>query len=248
MVAPDGSLAVNVQRDLCGVATAASSNHEPLRLLQESIDEESDMSPPIWIGSCGCQADCEELKRVVQRDLRAASFFGDVIGCYNGHNSVSPDQAAVLLSQILYSRRFFPYYSFCVLAGLHHDCGHVYGYDAVGSYEELAVTCAGQGRDLLQPILDQQFTSISRVAVSTAGSTQQRVVGHIPSTVVDCATPEEAVRILLNAYRSVSEREIGVGDHLIFYTVQKRATSADGTRLTSYVYHSKIWTSALKKH
>jgi hypothetical protein len=28
MVAPDGSLAVNVQRDLCGVA--ASSNHEPL--------------------------------------------------------------------------------------------------------------------------------------------------------------------------------------------------------------------------
>jgi 20S proteasome subunit beta 6 len=248
MVAPDGSLAVNVQRDLCGVATAASSNHEPLRLLQESIDEESDMSPPIWIGSCGCQADCEELKRVVQRDLRAASFFGDVIGCYNGHNSVSPDQAAVLLSQILYSRRFFPYYSFCVLAGLHHDCGHVYGYDAVGSYEELAVTCAGQGRDLLQPILDQQFTSISRVAVSTAGSMQQRVVGHIPSTVVDCATPEEAVRILLNAYRSVSEREIGVGDHLIFYTVQKRAKSADGTRLTSYVYHSKIWTSALKKH
>jgi 20S proteasome alpha/beta subunit len=88
----------------------------------------------------------------------------------------------------------------------------VYGYDAVGSYEELAVTCAGQGRDLLQPILDQQFTSFSRVAISTAGSTQQRDVGHIPSTVVDCATPEEAV------YRSVSEREIGVVDHLIFYT------------------------------
>jgi 20S proteasome alpha/beta subunit len=140
----------------------------------------------------------------------------------------------------------------CVLAGLHHDCGHVYGYDAVGSYEELAVTCAGQGRDLLQPILDQQFTSVPRAAttaiVSAAGATQQRVVGHVPCTVVDCASPEEAVHILLNAYRSVSEREIGVGDHVMFYTVQKRPASADGTRRASHVYHSKIWTSALKRH
>jgi 20S proteasome subunit beta 6 len=247
MVAPDGSLAVNVQRDLCGNVVAVSSNQEPLRLLQESIGGPG-VLPPIWVGSCGCQADCEELKRVVQRDLRAASFFGDVSGYCNG-NSVSPDQAAVLLSQILHSRRFFPYYSFCVLAGLHHDCGHVYGYDAVGSYEELAVTCAGQGRDLLQPILDQQFTSVPRVAaVSTTGSTQQRVVGHIPSTVVDCTSPEEAVRILLNAYRSVSEREIGVGDHVMFYTVQKRPAPTDGTRLVSHLYHSKIWTSPLKRH
>jgi hypothetical protein len=35
----------------------------------------------------------------------------------------------------------------------------VYVYDAIGSYEKVAVACAGTGRELLQPILDRSFSS-----------------------------------------------------------------------------------------
>jgi 20S proteasome alpha/beta subunit len=154
MVAPDGSLAVNLPRDLCGIVTAASSNHEPLgQLLQESIDERPGIQLPlIWVGSCGCQVDCKELKRVVQRDWRAASFFGATRVTATTATTARhhPSHSSAAESNLAESPLFPPLYSSSVLAGLHHDCGHVYGYDAVGSYEEhLAVTtCAGQGRDL----------------------------------------------------------------------------------------------------
>jgi 20S proteasome subunit beta 6 len=39
--------------------------------------------------------------------------------------------------------------------------GAVYVYDAIGSYERVAVASAGTGRELLQPILDQLFSSSS---------------------------------------------------------------------------------------
>ena len=96
-----------------------------------------------------------------------------------GGKWMSVSSVANLLQQILYSRRGFPFYSFCVVAGLHRVGGEgggggnnnsrrvtrqegaVYVYDAIGSYERVAVASAGTGRELLQPILDQLFSSSS---------------------------------------------------------------------------------------
>jgi 20S proteasome subunit beta 6 len=238
LVAPDGSLAVDLGPELLLPLRDESANEgSALRLLKQSVD---DGKPPVWVGSVGCQADCEQLKRVVRADLRAAQYFGEL----TASSTASPDHISVVLSQILYSRRGFPFYSFCVLAGMSYDKGQVYVYDAIGSYEQVAAACTGTGKELMQPILDRKFKAVKTKVAAVEASLSvplQRTVSNIPATQVDCETPEEAVKILLAAYRSVSEREIGVGDHVIFYTVQRMV--GKGER-----YESKIWTAPLKKH
>lgn len=49
------------------------------------------------------------------------------------------ETVAHLLSRELYTRRFFPYYTFNLLAGLdENNNGIVYGYDAIGSYDSMS--------------------------------------------------------------------------------------------------------------
>jgi 20S proteasome subunit beta 6 len=155
-------------------------------------------SSPIFVGSSGCSADCEALKRVVRADLRAAIYLGNSI-------KGDADQMATLLSQILYLRRGFPYYSFCVVSGMDRNGGggKAFVYDAIGSYEQVAVASAGTGRELLQPILDRSFE---------CSNNRRQVEG----------TADQAVATLVHAYRSVSEREIGVGDKLVLCVTERR--------------------------
>lgn len=88
---------------------------------------------------------------------------------------MSTAAAAQLLSVTLYYRRFFPYYSFCLIAGLDEEgsfnflvvfkheltweCaiigkGAVYGYDAVGSFKRDEYGAMGSGQNFIMPILD----------------------------------------------------------------------------------------------
>jgi 20S proteasome subunit beta 6 len=171
------------------------------------------IQPTIMIGSAGCSTDCEQLKRTMRADLRAARHFGNVLHS----SSLLPDQVATLLSQVLYMRRGFPYYSFCVVAGLdplnddnnnndnNNSNGKAFVYDAIGSYEQVAVAAAGTGREALQPILDGAFACHS--------AHQKYVEG----------TADEAIDTLYHAYQSVSEREIGVGDTLVLCVTERNA-------------------------
>ena len=105
-----------------------------------------------WIASAGCAADCEALKRTIRQEVNAASYY---------KTTLTTDNIATLLSQTLYTRRGFPYYSFCVVAGFSSSkiiLPQVYVYDAIGSFEQVAVATAGTGREVLQPILDRLFT------------------------------------------------------------------------------------------
>ena len=153
---------------------------------------------PVMVGSSGCTADCRALQIDLRADLRAASYAGQV-------KLNDPNQIATSLSQTLYQRRGFPYYAFCVAAAIDSDSGrgHVYVYDAIGSYEQVAVAASGTGKAGLQPILDRLF--------DTCNDTPRQVEG----------TAASAIHKLCQAYRSVSEREIGVGDKLVLHVTEK---------------------------
>ena len=137
------------------------------------------------IAAAGCQSDCNALQRQLNFQVKA-----------HDDDMLETSNVAQLLSSTLYSRRSFPYYSFCVVGGIDDAGGSkVYVYDAIGSMEQVAVGTAGTGRELLQPILDRLFSSSSGITV-------------------DCSS-EEAVALLTQAYHAVTERDIGVGDSLV---------------------------------
>jgi 20S proteasome subunit beta 6 len=268
-ISPDGSISLE------GATTTATTNAENEDTTTEHDNDDSDSDSdsdvdasivstnlltqaPTIIASAGCQTDCEMLKRLVRADLRTARYFSE--------GGIGPDQVATLLSQMLYSRRGFPFYSFCVVAGLASNDddndngqqlseptgGQVFVYDAVGSYEQVAVATSGTGRELLQPILDRQFrTLLASVANNNINNNEsddkslaknglvfRPVPGSVPSTQVDCSK-EQAVSILADAYRSVSEREIGVGDQVVFCVLQRKPDGRVESQIIRY---------PLKKH
>lgn len=69
--------------------------------------------------------------------------------------SPSTNSIAKMVSNQSYSRRFFPYYSFNIVAGLDEEGkGVCYGYDAIGSYDAVTYGIQGSGNQLGVPILD----------------------------------------------------------------------------------------------
>ena len=207
--------------------------------------------PSTLIASSGCQADCEMLKRTIRSEVRRLQHGGEI----SRHSS--PTSMAVLLSQTLYARRTFPWYAFCIVAGLasqehgvnnysDHAGGQVFVYDAIGSYEAVAVATAGNGRTLLQPILDRSFSSFLDSATITSDDTatcyDQGGIVVAPYPRVH-ETAEQAAAILTKAYQAVSERDASVGDFVVLCCIQ-REVSKDGSAVT------KCWStsSPLKKH
>jgi 20S proteasome subunit beta 6 len=218
----DDTVMVRMENILRSGSTGSSS-HQHRRRCQTiapiSPNHRGSSHAPIMVGSAGCSTDCCQLQKVVRADIRAASYFGQL-------SRWDPNQVANVVSQTLYSRRGFPYYTFCVVCGLNSNtmetsnggsggdggdggdcrsssrsrcCGKVYVYDAIGSYEQVAVAAAGTGRELLQPILDNLFECQSSENTMVKG------------------TADDAIECLCKAYRSVSEREIGVGDNLVIH-------------------------------
>jgi 20S proteasome subunit beta 6 len=76
---------------------------------------------------------------------------------------ISISNGAYLLSSILYSRRFFPYYTFNIITGKDFKGStKSFSFDAIGSFESCFATSSGTGQPFIQPILDGQLQLISR--------------------------------------------------------------------------------------
>ncbi len=87
----------------------------------------------------------------LQKNLKAR------IEIYRSQHKRDPDLKAIanLLSITLYMKRFFPFYAFNLLAGQKSDGTFgVYGYDAVGSYDEVGYGAQGSGIELVAPVFD----------------------------------------------------------------------------------------------
>ena len=120
------------------------------------------------------------------------------IELYQMSNKHEPgvENIAQLLSTTLYSRRFFPYYTFNILAGINSNGElKMFAYDAVGSHESLEYATNGSGKELMSPILDSVLKG-----------------GNKPNC-------EKGKRLALSAMNSCANRDIFTGDYMHLVTI-----------------------------
>lgn len=164
--------------------TRMSSGYEILSRHQSKLHA---LTPRCVLAAAGCQTDVTELSR--QIDGKVAH--------YRHHNEqdMSTPAAAQMLGNMLYSRRFFPFYAFCMIAGLDHEGrGAVYGYDAVGSFKRDDYGCMGSGQNYIMPLLDNLVGRKNRADALVA------------------LTQAEALAIVKEAFVTAGERDIYTGD------------------------------------
>jgi 20S proteasome subunit beta 6 len=120
---------------------------------------------------------------------------------------ISTESVAHCVSNVLYSRRFFPYYVNILVGGMGKNGeGLLYGYDPVGTIESHKYDVNGSGCSLATPILDAVFGTI-----------------HHNTRPFPYPTLDDAKNILRDAISSAAERDIYTGD-----AVQIASFTADG--------------------
>ncbi|XP_073064956.1 proteasome subunit beta type-1-like [Primulina eburnea] len=171
--------------DYCVVAadTRMSTGYSILTRDYSKIIQLADKSV---MASSGFHADVRALQKVL-----AARH---LIYQHQHNKQMSCPAMAQLLSNTLYYKRFFPYYSFNVLGGLDSEGkGCVFTYDAVGSYERVGYSSQGSGAALITPFLDNQLKSPSPLLLPAK----------------DAVTPlseSEAIDLVKTCFTSATER------------------------------------------
>ena len=151
------------------------------------------------LGCTGCWCDTLTLTRQIKTRLQIYE--------YDHNREMSTPAVSQLLTQTLYSRRFFPYYVSNVLAGLDTEGrGCVYSYDPIGHCERSACKAGGSSGTLLQPLFDNQ---ISLHNLSEASDDMRNL------------TVERAVTIIKDGFISASERDIYTGDAITIKIITK---------------------------
>lgn len=150
-----------------------------------------------YLASNGMQADRLQLQEVLRYRIKWYRY-------NNGGKTPSTAAIAQLLSSILYQRRFFPYYTFNMLAGLNDKGeGVCYSYDAVGSTEPFNYGTRGSAASFVEPLLDCLMR-------------KEHMQGQAPADM----SAEEALATLKNAFAGASERDIFTGDSVRFYVIR----------------------------
>ncbi|WFD01104.1 proteasome endopeptidase complex [Malassezia yamatoensis] len=163
----------------------------------------------------GFAADAEALVARVRQRLELYRY---------QHNSSMPlHSIARMLSTILYSKRFFPYYVHNILGGIDEQGrGAVFSYDPVGTVERLVCNAAGAAEGLLQPFLDNQVMFKNQQSTPTR---QIPAPGHL--------SLQDTLKITMDSFTSATERHIEVGDGLDIFIVRNVRPQTDAASSSS---------------
>ncbi|KAG2784538.1 hypothetical protein PC129_g13634 [Phytophthora cactorum] len=172
--------------------TRLSTGYSVLSREESKLHE---LTPTTVLGCPGSHNDIIQLRGVLS--IRAQMYQHD------NETSMSSSAMAQLLMNTLYSRRFFPYYAFCILCGIDEEGkGVVYTYDAIGSYDRVTRAAQGSGGHLMIPLLDNLVEHDTR-------SDPKKML-----------TLQETKDIIKDAFITAGERDIYTGDSVEILTIK----------------------------
>ncbi|XP_066467483.1 proteasome subunit beta type-1 [Tiliqua scincoides] len=149
------------------------------------------------IGCSGFHGDCLTLTKIIEARLKMYK--------HSNNKAMSSGAIAAMLSTILYSRRFFPYYVYNIIGGLDEEGkGAVYSFDPVGSYQRDTFKAGGSASAMLQPLLDNQV-----------GLKNMQHVDHVALSL------EKALQLVKDVFISAAERDVYTGDALKICVITK---------------------------
>lgn len=149
------------------------------------------------LGCVGFHGDVLTLTKIIEARLKIYE--------HDHHKVMSCNAVAAMLSTILYYRRFFPYYTYNLIAGIDEDGkGAVYSFDPVGSYQREQCRAAGSASSMLQPILDNQIECKNQANI-----------------VKKELSKEKAIELVKDVFISAAERDIYTGDAVLLNIVTK---------------------------
>ncbi|PNW69669.1 hypothetical protein CHLRE_26g756797v5 [Chlamydomonas reinhardtii] len=205
-----GTVVAVAGEDYCIVA-ASTRMSTGFSILTREATMMLQLSDKVVIASAGMQADRKALHKLLQAR--------HVMYVHNHGRPMSLPATAQLLSNTLYYKRFFPFYTFNLCAGLDEQGrGAVYNYDAIGSYERSGYFCQGSGKELIQPVLDNQLKAASPLALP-------------PQNTLTALPLEQALDLVKDAFVSAGERDIYTGDQVEILIITREGVRRDSLQL-----------------
>lgn len=150
------------------------------------------------LGSCGFHGDVLTLTKRIGARLKMYQ--------HEHSKPMSCKSIAQMLSTMLYYKRFFPYYTYNIIAGIDEEGkGAVYSFDPVGSYERESYRAGGSSATMLQPFLDNQ--------IGRKNMAGQRLDEKL--------SKERCIELVKDTFISAAERDIETGDGIIIKLITK---------------------------
>ena len=137
------------------------------------------------VTTAGSSGDAQALVRLIQAEINIYKL--------SRNNEITVNATATLLSNILQSARWYPYWAMLILGGVDNAGGHVYSIDPIGGVEEDKYRSTGSGSPIAYGVLEDSFR--------------------------EGLTKDEGVRLAVRAIRSARERDIFSGGRDIVVAV-----------------------------